>query len=442
MKTVYLFTLTAIEMSSTIILWNALNKGSKVSLVKNIIVMIVITSITTMTDPLNIYIGSFINYASFVFLMKLLFQKNIKDIFLEFCLVALLSLGIECAGIGIIKLMGMLPGSHVSFNQELSITLFTLACAIMIYRRVPIRQLLLILRDNISKFFIFIINILIYIVMIKLLWEQNEAIIMNHSLLFVAFPAMLITINMIYYQIFKKILEEKKIMEAYKKYSPVMTNLLEEARRKQHDYKNHLNTIYGLCQLEEEATVKQAIQEYIASINSSMRPVERLISIDNNILAAILYSKICEAEKNGITIQHHVLSECDDSVINDYEMTEIVSNLLDNACEAVWFASPENKQVFLDVINTEVKFCIEVGNIGETIPPPIAQKLFHRGYSTKDSDAYGSGHGYGLYNIKKIVDHHHGEIKLSHEKGYNCFKVYFNKLSGISGSPNNQKDPV
>ncbi|MPN03004.1 Sensor protein CitS [bioreactor metagenome] len=102
--------------------------------------------------------------------------------------------------------------------------------------------------------------------------------------------------------------------------------------------------------------------------------------------------------------------------INDYELSEVLNNLLDNAFEAV---DNNNREVILRITNEDGKYIIEIRNKGTTIKPENISKIFKRGFSTKE----GKNRGYGLHNVKKIVEHIGGEIQLFFEGDYTIFKV-------------------
>ncbi len=61
--------------------------------------------------------------------------------------------------------------------------------------------------------------------------------------------------------------------------------------------------------------------------------------------------------------------------------------------------------------------------------------MFTRGYTTKNTTGT---RGYGLYNVKKIVDQHKGYVELYVECEKIVFDIYFNNSSGKSGSPHMQ----
>jgi two-component system sensor histidine kinase AgrC len=62
---------------------------------------------------------------------------------------------------------------------------------------------------------------------------------------------------------------------------------------------------------------------------------------------------------------------------------------------------------------------MEIGNNGKRIELKDIGKIFDKGYTTKAGD----GHGYGLYNVKRIVERYNGRIQLSFENNYTIFRI-------------------
>lgn len=438
MGLVQLFILNALEMCATLILWNALNIKRKNNILKNMSVVILMSIIILLTYPMNVYIGVVINYLSLIMLIRITFNIRFIDAFYEFCMIALMNFVIQLIYTIPIKLIFNTIGLKYYFDQGFLITILALITSIIIYKRVPLGKLIEKFNYSIKKTYILLLNILIYVLISKIIWEHNNDLILDNIIALVIIPITFITINIMYFKYSIKRIEQKKVMEMHEKYSPIMLNLIEEVRRRQHDFKNHINTIYGISEVSNTCQIKENIQHYITSLNGSLGNIDNLVFINNQLLAAILYSKICEAKKNNINILYDIKLETEKFIINDYELTEIITNLLDNAFEAVAGNEVADREVNIVIMNEKDLFYMEVKNKGTPIEPLYITKIFNSGFSTKGIE----GRGYGLYNIKKIVEYHNGEIQLSNDNGYNIFRIYFNKLSGISGSPQSQRDPV
>jgi sensor histidine kinase regulating citrate/malate metabolism len=146
-----------------------------------------------------------------------------------------------------------------------------------------------------------------------------------------------------------------------------------------------------------------------------------LIQINNKVLSGIIYSKACQAKELGIDFSYSIKSDMSDASLEGYKLSEILNNLLDNAFDSA--LASENRKVILTIEEDECRHVIEVKNSGKSISPEHISRIFDKGYSTKAS--YGH-HGYGLYNVKRIVESVKGQIQLQYDDdGYVVFQILF-----------------
>ena len=150
-----------------------------------------------------------------------------------------------------------------------------------------------------------------------------------------------------------------------------------------------------------------------------MIAIEDIIYIDNPILRAIIYSKSSEANSKNIKFLYSVNNLFNNIGVKDYEISEILGNLIDNAFEAVESQEGE-KLVSIKIYLEDESNIIEIINSGITLKSENIKRIFEKGYSTK----HGSNRGYGLYNVKKIVERTGGKVQLSIEEGFTIFKLF------------------
>lgn len=154
------------------------------------------------------------------------------------------------------------------------------------------------------------------------------------------------------------------------------------------------------------------------SLNISLENMERILQIDNTVVTAIIYNKINEALKYNIEFKYTIQGDTS-FPFKDYELSEVLNNLLDNAFDAVLNLDINSKKVFLNIGRLEESYILEIGNTGKRIELDAIGKIFTAGYTTK----IGSERGYGLYNVKKIVETYGGRIQLSFENNYTIFSI-------------------
>lgn len=135
-------------------------------------------------------------------------------------------------------------------------------------------------------------------------------------------------------------------LENYKTYQPLMSDLINDIRGKQHDFNNQITAIKML----------------------------RYTYTDYDSLA---------------------------NALDDYS-----TKLIDNALEST--ATFGTAYLYLDSRQNQIE--IRTRNKGSVKNHEFHQNMFTPGYTTKNGDRH--GHGYGLYNLKKLTDKYNGKIYL------------------------------
>ena len=188
----------------------------------------------------------------------------------------------------------------------------------------------------------------------------------------------------------------------------------------EHEYKNHLNTIWSIAQVTTPEEMKGKLQEYISNIVDDTEEFSMLLNVENTIIKAVLYNKGQRAEKLGVQYTYNIKSNFKDISLDNSELTVILSNLLNNAIEATSMIKKKELEVILEEDNRY--YIINVKNRTEGLKGEDLSNIFKMGYSTK-----GEGRGYGLYNVKNIVDKYRGKIQLSLEEDIMNIKILFVK---------------
>lgn len=101
------------------------------------------------------------------------------------------------------------------------------------------------------------------------------------------------------------------------------------------------------------------------------------------------------------------------------EFSQVISNILDNARDALEESGPSQKVVTITVEKSGSSIEIEICNNGQPIPPEVMGKMFTPYFTTK---TLGKGTGIGLYMSKIIIEQHMGgKIRLQNiERGVCC----------------------
>ncbi|AQS37364.1 signal transduction histidine kinase [Shewanella psychrophila] len=104
---------------------------------------------------------------------------------------------------------------------------------------------------------------------------------------------------------------------------------------------------------------------------------------------------------------------------DEADLTEILGNLLDNACKAA------KAQVHLTVYMESGKLNIQIEDDGPGVSPELENEIFKRGIR---ADSYQQGHGIGLAIVRDLVDSYQGQLSVSRSEslGGAKFNLIFN----------------
>ena len=185
-----------------------------------------------------------------------------------------------------------------------------------------------------------------------------------------------------------------------------------ETRRSRHDMKNHLIAMKELAMQER----KEELIAYIDNIAEQIEAAAPPYRSGNDIADVIIADKHAKAEKRGLELC--ISGDLAGVDIETADLVTILSNLLDNAIEAVSRLygkdlPAEDKKIHLDFKKSANFLMILQKNKSMTklVPGKIV--------SSKNSP----DHGFGITNIKRAVKKYGGEYHLSCTEAEGLFLV-------------------
>lgn len=249
------------------------------------------------------------------------------------------------------------------------------------------------------------INLIVIFLLFKVLFQNKfiqDSEIVQIGVLFLS----MIIINTFYFVSIYRNDKENKKSELKQSINPLIQELLDEMKASEHEYKNHLNILYCMIQVCKEEELRDRAKKYIGNVFENKNLLRDLSYIENTILKGVLLSKINQAEKNEIICKYKIDSQLEGIALDDSELTVVLSNLFNNAIES---ASKSEKK-YIDIFTTyqNGKYVIEVSNSVNNFTEDMIHSISKIRFSTK-----GTGRGYGLYNINKIVNKYKGKINMS-----------------------------
>lgn len=413
------FLVISIQLGILMTLWNKFSLGEKNSFIKNLLIIIVAAMVYSITGLYyeNNYIFYFI---SVIFLVKFIYNQSLIKTSLEFVVFICVNIIFEMLILIFMKLMGITYFNNFTFN--LSCTLTEVILIMFICKFVLNKERLYDFKLHSGIAIYFIVNLAFCIGVCKLVWKYEENLIMDNLYIVVIGLLIIVGVNLYLYNYISKVSEKKKILEVQNKYNNILKDMMNDVRRQQHELKNYINTINGIIDVSSIDTVKDKLKNYIGHSRNLNKDIEDIVYIDNTIIKAIIYNKLCEAEKMNINFTFNINNSLLEDKINDYEISDILSNLLNNAFEEVSKGDKSDKNVSINIFAEKNKSIIEVRNICKNIQTNTINNIFKLGFSTKKD----KNRGYGLYNVKKIVERNNGSIKVYLEDNYIVFRIEFN----------------
>lgn len=171
-----------------------------------------------------------------------------------------------------------------------------------------------------------------------------------------------------------------------------------------HDAKRHVRALESLIQSDHLAEA----QQYKESLFQKLNELQPSIQCDNPLLSAILNHVFLKTEQRHIALKMDLQGEEQLSMLAGVDLTTIVSNLLDNAVDAVSELPEEQRYIHFAV-------AFQIGEIMIHVENPTKNDLKREGntvVSTKE------GHfGLGLKNVEMVVKKYKGDFKIHVKDG-------------------------
>lgn len=200
--------------------------------------------------------------------------------------------------------------------------------------------------------------------------------------------------------LFGVIAEKARESKSYENQLEVMKQSEYQVHALRHDMKHHLQGIYVMTQKEEN----QDVLRYLEQMQNSLVNPGEYVSTGNQKMDAILNYILAKAEQLNINVEQKVRVS-KKIALEAYDLNTILGNLLENAIEA----ANESLERYLCLHIVESKGVLMI-----LIKNSYSGKVITSGtrvISTKS----GAKHGYGLVNVKNIVEKHQGIMNVSYD---------------------------
>lgn len=225
------------------------------------------------------------------------------------------------------------------------------------------------------------------------------------AIIIVSVIAVLICIVLVCRFIFRKVADKKLEIyqnELLQRHYEEVENMYRQVRGWRHDYKNHIQVMKNHL----EAGKYDLLADYLKTLNGDLIEIDTVLKTGNVMADAIINSKLTLAKNKGIkTSATAKLPE--KLTVSQTDFCVIISNLMDNAIEAVMKIEDESNRfirVYVGIFKGQLYISVS-NSVGTQI-----KKIAKTYYTTK-----GNGHGFGLKRIDKIAAKYGGYVNRQDE---------------------------
>ena len=220
-----------------------------------------------------------------------------------------------------------------------------------------------------------------------------------------------------------RIVKYNQQKEQLKKQSELMElkeTFLQQMAAEQHDFAKHLRAMRAILREEDDFGKLKTIESYLEELIASQDSKKRAVYMGDGVLSAILHERQKIAAEQNISFSVLVKKDIRAFPFGQKEMVEIVSNLLDNAFEAVEQIKTGPRKILFETGELHGTSFLQTIN-SVPVQSIMPGQMLKRGTSTKE----GTLRGYGLFNVKQITEKYNGKMKIQVNDEIIVIKILF-----------------
>lgn len=238
-------------------------------------------------------------------------------------------------------------------------------------------------------------------------YGNNLTVYMNLLLLITAFIVVIANLIITFFY-YKKVIEngnikdeislKENMLTLQEQYFNEMVESYSDLRRFRHDIKSYTLTIEHLIKTENFKELRKLVPELENIINKN-----HIISCNNAYIGAITnhFYQLCAKNEIQFEFDYNIINNL---IIKPDHICSLYYNIMNNAYEAANIAM--NKKISIQIKSKDRALIIKIKNSVNSSFDIENIKLNH---TTKDDN---NNHGYGLINIKRIIDIYGGEYNF------------------------------
>ena len=205
--------------------------------------------------------------------------------------------------------------------------------------------------------------------------------------------------------------EERVYIEMLQEQISEQARRIDEVRGVKHDMYAHMMVLSHYLRVKEY----DKAQEYLHKVmNISLFQNATFIDVGNDMVNALISEKLFKSKSEIASSTSGLLPER--FWIEDMDLCVLFSNLISNSIEACEKLTYKVKEIVLKIDENEKGVSILIQN---PIEMEFKQEMIEWSTTKEDKE----NHGYGLRNIKHIVEKYHGDMEISCKDGLVLVKI-------------------
>lgn len=200
-------------------------------------------------------------------------------------------------------------------------------------------------------------------------------------------------------------MREQAVQLAQDTYTEEINAMFQLIRSQRHDFINQVQTIHSLSKVK----MYDELENFTEAIAGEVHYVNDFINIGNPTVAALIRSKISQAEGHHIKLVHDIKSVHLKAMAGKtLDINRILGNLIDNAFDEVLKYEESKRSVHLYGREDDGVLNMKVSNYCYNAFQTVNKPLFKSGFSSKG----GEHQGLGLSIISELVKQYKGELEV------------------------------
>ncbi|GAA3359438.1 sensor histidine kinase [Saccharopolyspora gregorii] len=200
-------------------------------------------------------------------------------------------------------------------------------------------------------------------------------------------------------------------------------------RAQRHEFTNRLHALSGLLQTGHRQEAEDYLHALFQGSIAGLGPAADAVR-DSHLVSFLGAKKAAAAEKE-VALELGETSWVATAVTAPVEVTTVLGNLVDNACDAARAGAARPARVDVDLLSDGSTLHLSVLDTGDGVPAALRAEVFTEGSTSKD----GEGHGIGLALARQAARALGGEVRLADPGGGAHGALFVARLPGALAEP-------